>query len=183
MKKTLLATAAVALVLAMPAAGNALSLSVNLGANTSGGATVGGAGVSANGGASVDATTQANASGNGGSGASGAGGSASATANGNVSESSVLTAFNSDQAALQAIANLGADSNVQVLRIGSMVSANANAFSQAISDSSSASAQLQTAINANADLSAQLGQNNIDVSTLVAADVDANGTLVLYSNS
>jgi len=182
MKKTLLATAAVALVLAMPAAGNALSLSVNLGANASGGATAGGAGVSANGGASVDATTQANASGNGGSGASGAG-NAAATANGNVSESSVLTAFNGDQAALQAIANLGADSNVEVLRIGSMVSANTNAFSQAITDNSSASAQLQTAINANADLSAQLGQNNIDVSTIVAADVDANGTLVLYSNS
>ena len=181
MRKILLATAAVALALTIPAVGNALSLSV--GAGVSGNGSASGSGVSLGGAANVNAAAQANAGGIGG--ATSSDDTATAAANGDISDSTVLAAFNADgdRTAIQAVGSLGADSKVEVVKIGSIVSANADAFNPAITNSAATSAQLQAAINANADLSAQLGQNNIDVSSIVAGDVETDGTLVLYSNS
>jgi len=183
MRKILLATAAVALALTIPAVGNALSLSV--GAGVSGNGSASGSGVSLGGAANVNAAAQANAGGGGIGGATSSDDTATAAANGDISDSTVLAAFNADgdRTAIQAVGSLGADSKVEVVKIGSIVSANADAFNPAITNSAATSAQLQAAINANADLSAQLGQNNIDVSSIVAGDVETDGTLVLYSNS
>jgi hypothetical protein len=55
------------------------------------------------------------------------------------------------------------------------------AFTNAEAANQDATAQLQAAIEANSAFKAQLEQNNIQVTSIVAADVAADGALVLYS--
>ncbi len=193
MNKLLLATSVLALTAAMPLAANAITLNVGIGAsaNGSGGLSVGNTGVN------LGANTSANATASLGGSASTGGGTSdgSATANGsasgssaamvaaNTSINSVVDAFASNQAELNAIANLQDDSVVDVIRIGTVASANADTFASVASENADATAQLQAAINANADFKAQLEGSDVSVDSIVAADVTADGALVLYSNS
>lgn len=160
MKKMLLTTSALALALSLPVAANALSLGVKSGIDVSAGVS---AGTNASGGSTSNSTA--------------AGGSANGSANVNT----VVEAMSTDQAEISAIADLGADSKVEVMKIGAV--GKTNAVVQAMTQNAQAAADLQAAINAQADLKSQLEANDIDVSTIIAADVAADGTLVLYSNS
>jgi hypothetical protein len=144
MKKTLLATSSLALVLAMPLAANAVTLNLggDLGAN-----------------ADVSANTDMNVA---------------------TDESGVIKTFGTTQAELDAVASVDATSKVMVVGIGSVSD---DAWMKAKSDNAKATADLQAAINANADLKASLQDKKIDVSSIVAADLAADGSLVLYTAS
>jgi hypothetical protein len=71
---------------------------------------------------------------------------------------------------------------VSVIGIAGVGGVDANALAQAEAANAEATAQLQAAISANTDFAAQLEDNDIAVSSVVSADVAADGSLVLYTS-
>jgi hypothetical protein len=165
MKKLLLAAALATVALPMAAAN---ALSVSTGVTGTVGATVGGDTASVGIGGSGNASA-----------ATGTVGQSAVTAGANAS--TVISAIGSNGAGLSALGSLSSDASVQVVNVGAIANANADAFASATTENQSSIAQLQSAIAANTDLSAQLAANDIAVSSIVAASVTASGTLVLYS--
>lgn len=205
---SVVATAAV--VSFFPLAANADSVGLSLGTSVeasvagveasvgvSGGGQAGGASVGGTAGADVtasisgpaDASAGANVGANvGGSGggsaganvaAANAGASGPSTVNANV----VLSAFGSIDAAAEAVAELDSESVVRVVPIGVMLSADPGAFANVTTAKAGATADLQAAIKANADFAAQLAGSGISVDSVVAGNVNADGSLVLYTKS
>ncbi len=179
--------AAIASVLAFT--GPAFALDLGVGVNVGVGATAGGSGDA--GGAEADTGLTLNV---------GAGGEASGTA--------AATANATGETAADLFANMDADSRVQTVigliadshwqansqiafdgtttadtfDVGAWLTANTDAqFATAMSENASAIAALQAAIAANTELSSWLAANNIDVSTVVALGVAADGELAVFT--
>ena len=107
-----------------------------------------------------------------------ANGTASTGASVAADENAVIKTFGTTQAELDAIASVNSSSKVMVVGIGSVSD---DAWMKAKAENAKATADLQAAINANADLKASLQKNKIKVSSVVAADLAADGSLILYA--
>jgi hypothetical protein len=179
MKKLMITAAAAALVVSLPAAASAASIGLNAGA----GASVGGSGASvgADVGVGADASTGGAASTEGAASIGGAGSAEGAGSTpSSVDVNGVLASFATTKAEVVAIANLEDDTPVKVIGIDAMANANVDAFAKTVADNQTGIAELQAAIAANAAFKSELEAANIAVDTIVAADVAADGGLILY---
>jgi hypothetical protein len=179
--KTIMVTAgAVALGTALPVSAMAAGLQVGVGVGASAGVSASGgasAGVSAAGGANAAGASEASVA-SPGSLSGSAGGSASRGAN----LDTVLLTFATTQAELEAIASLGKETKVNVVGIDAVVSADPEAFAQATADNQGSAAELQAAVDANAEFKADLEAAGIAVSSIVAADIGGDGVLTLCTS-
>jgi hypothetical protein len=89
--------------------------------------------------------------------------------------------FTTSQAELDAITNLKADSKVTVIKIDTAANADMDMVTKAKTDNKADIDKLQTAINGSTDLKKELDAKSISVTSIVAADVADDGTLILYS--
>jgi hypothetical protein len=93
----------------------------------------------------------------------------------------VLAAFVTTRSELNAVANLTDQSVVRVIVVDPMVDANADAIASAEAANQQDVAKLRAAINANAELTNDLESRDVEVSTVLAADLLPSGVLVLYA--
>ena len=178
--KAIIYTSTLAIAWGLAAPATALDLGVDIGVSGQVDASGGGASAEGRSSARVSASGGGSASGgeSGFTAASRASGAGSAAAD--VSLDAVVAAFATTQAALDAIAAVGAGTTVNVVRIGGMVNAYPSVFAEAVANQA-ASAEIQAVIAANAGLTADLEGAGIAVRSIVAADIAAGGTLTLYS--
>ncbi|WP_457935449.1 hypothetical protein [Mesorhizobium sp. 10J20-29] len=178
MKRTSLitTTALIAGLMSAPA----FALDVNAGGNVDAGAQVGGAGANIDAGANVDGG--ANAGAGAGTGAKfntdlGTTASTSSDANFGMLISS-LNASAKTAADIKAMTDV---SEVTVVMVSDLeAGANAAAIGNAMSKNAEARADLQAAIEANTDLKAELENQSVDVSSVVAANIGAGGSLTVF---
>lgn len=181
MKRTSLITTTA--LLASLAAAPALALDANVGANASSdvGAQVDSGGVNAG----ADMNTDAQI----GAGTSASDGSAAATTDAGITAStssdpnfgmliSSLNASANTAAEVQAMTDV---SSVSVVKIDDLQKGNNQAaVSNAISKNAEATAELQAAIEANSALKAELEEQSVEVSSVVAAHVGTGGQLTVF---
>ncbi len=98
-------------------------------------------------------------------------------------KTSLMNAMANDTKAVDAIKKLGNNNEVQVVKVATLIHANAKAFAGSMSGDKTAIADLRTAIKDNTYLSGGLKQQNVATNTIVGATLDDAGNLVLYSNS
>lgn len=182
-------TAASALAITTILAGTALA---QVGGGVSG--SVGGVGVGASGEAGVGATGGgigagasggAAASGSGNVGGMGAGGAAGAQARGNA-EVSTETNFGRAISAIRTSDNdidaLASASSITVVDIEAEVQGeNAVALDNAVADNEDGIAALQAAIESDAELSAALAAQDVDISSVIAVETNADGSVSVFS--
>ncbi len=113
-----------------------------------------------------------------GSGVPNTGGVAPSSANSST-QMAVMT-FGTTDTELAAVKALGASSQVRVVSVNGNGTDGA-ALMKAGTDMKADVTKLQNAINANATFKTELAAKNIDVSKIMAAEVAADGSLVLYT--
>src|SRR5665213_566401 len=90
----------------------------------------------------------------------------------------LLAAFATTRSELNAVANLTDQSVVTVIVIDPMVDANSDAIQSARAANSGDVARLQAAITANTELTSDLEARDVQVSTVLAADIMPGGALI-----
>lgn len=181
MKRTSLITTTA--ILASLAAAPALALDANVGANANSdvGAQVDSSGVNAGAGMNTDAQI--------GAGTSAADGSASATTDAGITASTssdpnfgmLISSLNANANTATQVEAMTDVSSVSVVKISDLEQGNNQAaVSNAIAKNAEATAELQSAIEANSALKAELEQQSVDVSSVVAANVGAGGQLTVF---
>ena len=93
----------------------------------------------------------------------------------------VMSSIKSGKTNVSAISGMTTVSKVNVVRIGDLAKGNnMQALDKAITDNQSDITGLQTAIGANSVLKAKLDAESIQASSIVAADVEADGSVTVY---
>jgi hypothetical protein len=92
----------------------------------------------------------------------------------------ILAAFVMTRSRLNAIANLTDQSVVEVIVVDPMIAANADAIASAEAANRQDVTQLQAAIKANGKLQTDLESRDVEITTVLAADIMPGGVLVLY---
>lgn len=181
MKRTSLITTTA--LLASLAAAPALAVDVNAGGNASTDVEVQAGSDGANAGTGVNTDAQI------GAGTTASDGSAAATTDSGITASTssdanfglLMSSLNGNvdtAAEIQAMTDV---SNVNVVKVSDLAQGNNQvAVNNAISKNAEATTELQTAIEANSALKAELDQQSVDVSSIVAADVGADGQLTVF---
>jgi hypothetical protein len=93
---------------------------------------------------------------------------------------SILAALPTPRSEVNAVANIGPHTAVHVIVLDMMIDANAAAIANARSASRPDIERLQAAIAGNAAFKAELESKRVTVETVLAAELGADGTLVLY---
>lgn len=186
LKQTAVSALAITTILAGTAlaqVGGGVSGSVGggVGVGASGEAGVGAAG----GGIGAGASGGAAASGSGNAGGMGASGAAGAEARGNA-DVSTETNFGRAISAIRTSDNdidaLASASSISVVDIESEVQGeNAVALDNAVADNEDSIAALQATIEADAELSAALAAQDVDVSSVIAVETNADGSVSVFS--
>jgi hypothetical protein len=175
MKRTIAFTTA-AILSAASLAGPAYALDAKAGGQVGAGAQVGGAGNSGNSGIGGNIGAGANV-GMQAQTDDGTTGSIGSDAN----LDSVISAMRSGESNATAIQGMSEVSSVTVVKVDDLAKGDdAQALETAMSDNEKAVSSLQAAIEANADLKAELAAQSVDSSNVVAANVEANGALTVY---
>ncbi len=181
MKRTSLITTTA--LLASLAAVPALALDVNAGGNASSDVKVQAGGSGANAGAGMNTDAEI------GTGTSASDGSATTTTDSGITASTSSDAnFGLLMSSLKSNVDTAAEvkamtdvSNVKVVKVGDLAKGNNEvAVNNAISKNAEATTELQTAIEANSALKSELDQQSVDVSSIIAADVGADGQLTVF---
>lgn len=172
MKRTSLITTT-ALVVGLMAA-PAFAVDLNAGGNVNAGAQAGGAGTN------VDAGANAGAGANTGAQFStDTGTTASTSADANFGM--LISSLNTSAKTAAHIQSMTDVSQLSVVNVSELeAGANAAAVNNALSKNADARAELQAAIEANASLKAELEQRSVEVSSVVAANVGADGSLTVF---
>ena len=93
----------------------------------------------------------------------------------------VMSSIKAGKTNVNAISALTTVSNVNVIRIGDLAKGNnMQALDKAIADNQADITGLQTVIGANTALKAKLDAESIQASSVVAADVEADGSVTVY---
>jgi hypothetical protein len=93
----------------------------------------------------------------------------------------VLAAFPTPRSEVNAVANLSEHSAVKVIVIDMMIDANADAIAKARVDNREDIDRLLAAIAANTQFRIDLESHDVIIKTVLAADIGADGVLVLYA--
>lgn len=93
----------------------------------------------------------------------------------------VMSSIKAGKTNVSAISALTTVSNVNVIRVGDLAKGNnMQALDKAIADNQADISGLQTMIGANTALKAKLDAESIQASSVVAADVEADGSVTVY---
>jgi hypothetical protein len=182
-KLTILASTAL-FALAAPALAESLSAGgkagVDAGAGVSAGGSSGSVGVSGNagGGASAGAGGASATTGSGASGSADAGGSAKV---GQPNFGTLISSINATSETNTELAALQSVPDVNVVQVDDLKGADSSALENAISKNEDDIATLRSTIESNSTLNAALEAENVEVSDIVAAQVDASGSLTVFT--
>ena len=94
-----------------------------------------------------------------------------------------MTAINTDASTAASIQQMANVSSLTVVDVSTLAQGNGQAAVKAALDTNkSAVAKLQAAIAANAALSAKIEANSVKVTSVVAMNIDASGSVVMFVN-
>ena len=93
---------------------------------------------------------------------------------------SALTAIDGNEASATAIGAMTEVQTVNVVKVDELEGADAAAIETAVSENEEGVSQLRSSIEANAALSEQLETEGVEASSVVAAQVEADGGVTLY---
>lgn len=102
------------------------------------------------------------------------------TASTNANFGSVISAIRADKVSPAEIESMTDVSNVNVVRVDELTGADPQALQNALDEKQAQVDALQSAIDANSALSAQLDGQDVDSEDVVATEIAANGELTVY---
>jgi hypothetical protein len=104
-----------------------------------------------------------------------------ASTNADANFGSVISAIQAGKSSATSIQGLTTVSNVKVVKVSDLAKGNSmEAFDNAVSKNQADITNLQTAIGANAALKAKLNEQSITAADIVAANVEADGSVTVY---
>jgi hypothetical protein len=99
---------------------------------------------------------------------------------GNADVSTTISAMNATKTEVDELRKLSSIKSLKVMKLDPAGKSDAQ-FTAAMNTNKTDTDSLRTAIQANADLQAQLKAQNVTVESIIAIDVDANGNVIVYT--
>lgn len=159
----------------------AMAVDVGAGVSASGSAGVSSDGVSSDVGANSDVSAGATGQSPTGSASGAIDTGTTAATSSEASFGTLISSINNSQAVTSQIETMTEVNSVTVVEISSLQRGQSeNALQNALSRNANAAADLQAAINANSELMSKIDEQSVDVSSVIAAEIAADGGLTLF---